>query len=93
MTKFNTRLVAGALAAAASFGLTAGIAHAATMNDETAKSADAPSTQDKSNTDKAQDQRLYCVKTLLTGSRIAHRECKTRAQWLRDGFDPLNPDQ
>ena len=37
---------------------------------------------------KAAAQR-YCVQSTLTGSRIPRRECRTRAEWLRDGFDPL----
>lgn len=38
----------------------------------------------------AQDQR-YCVQSTLTGSRIARKVCKTRAEWLDEGFDPLAP--
>jgi hypothetical protein len=31
----------------------------------------------------------YCVVDHLTGSRIAHKTCKTREQWIKeDGFDP-----
>lgn len=37
------------------------------------------------------DQQRYCVEDTLTGSRITHRECKTRAEWMKEGFDPLNP--
>ncbi|MEG3178105.1 hypothetical protein U1872_17825 [Sphingomonas sp. RB3P16] len=31
----------------------------------------------------------YCVVSDVTGSRIARRVCQTRADWLKDGFDPL----
>ena len=31
----------------------------------------------------------YCVKGEVTGSRLRHKQCRTRAEWLRDGFDPL----
>ena len=33
----------------------------------------------------------YCIITERTGSRIRHKECATRAQWLKEGFDPLAP--
>jgi hypothetical protein len=37
-------------------------------------------------------QKKYCVVDTLTGSRIAHKTCKTREAWIRDeDFDPLNP--
>ncbi|SEN32591.1 hypothetical protein SAMN05192583_2487 [Sphingomonas gellani] len=31
----------------------------------------------------------YCVMTEATGSRIRHKTCMTRAEWLNEGFDPL----
>jgi hypothetical protein len=32
----------------------------------------------------------YCVVDQLTGSRIGHKTCKTRQQWIADeGYDPL----
>ena len=31
----------------------------------------------------------YCVIEEFTGSRIAHKTCQTRADWLKQGFDPL----
>lgn len=31
----------------------------------------------------------YCFNGLITGSRIAHKTCQTRDQWLLDGVDPL----
>lgn len=32
----------------------------------------------------------YCAMTEHVGSRIQRRECRTRAHWLRYGFDPLD---
>lgn len=34
------------------------------------------------------DQR-YCVVSNITGSRIEHKVCKTRKEWLAEDFDPL----
>ena len=31
----------------------------------------------------------YCVVDTPTGSRLPHRVCQTREQWLAQGFDPL----
>ncbi len=39
---------------------------------------------------KAKETR-YCVVSTVTGSRIPVKECKTRKDWLAEGFDPLNP--
>jgi hypothetical protein len=35
----------------------------------------------------------YCVMETTTGSRIARKTCRTRDEWLADGFDPLAPDR
>lgn len=35
-------------------------------------------------------ERRYCVVDTLTGSRVQHKVCKTRKEWLDEGFDPLN---
>lgn len=32
----------------------------------------------------------YCVVDQITGSRVPHKVCKTRKEWLDEGFDPLN---
>ena len=37
-------------------------------------------------------ERRYCVVTTLSNSRIPQRDCRTRAAWLRDGYDPLARD-
>ena len=34
--------------------------------------------------------RRYCVVEQITGSRVPHKTCKTRKEWLAEGFDPLN---
>lgn len=33
-------------------------------------------------------QQRYCVKDAYTGTRIAKKVCKTRADWINDGWDP-----
>lgn len=38
---------------------------------------------------KSAKPKKYCAETEIVGTRIRHRECKTRAEWIRDnGFDP-----
>lgn len=32
----------------------------------------------------------YCVTNEVTGSRLRRKECRTRAQWLAFGYDPLD---
>lgn len=32
----------------------------------------------------------YCVKSDITGSRIQRRACRTRSDWLLQGYDPLD---
>jgi hypothetical protein len=34
--------------------------------------------------------RRYCVVFETTGSRIPHKTCKTRKEWMAEGFDPLD---
>ena len=34
----------------------------------------------------------YCVKVVITGSRMARTKCQTRAEWLNAGFDPTAPN-
>lgn len=31
----------------------------------------------------------YCVRGTYTGSRIPREVCRTRAEWMIEGFDPL----
>jgi hypothetical protein len=35
--------------------------------------------------------RRYCVVDTITGSRVPVKQCRTRADWLKEGFDPLDP--
>ena len=37
----------------------------------------------------AKSARRYCVKEAYTGSRIPKKECRTREDWLSQGWDPL----
>ena len=41
--------------------------------------------------DKQVKDTRYCVESVFTGSRVRRQECRTRAEWLREGFDPLDP--
>lgn len=36
-------------------------------------------------------EKRYCVEGKIVGSNLPRKECKTRAQWLDEGFDPLDP--
>ena len=67
-------------------GLAATGAHA-----ETKPGTPAPATQASPDAKPVKDKR-YCVAQNRTGSRLATKVCKTRAEWLdSDGFDPLDP--
>lgn len=35
----------------------------------------------------------YCIVATVTGSRIPYKTCQTRGAWLKEGFDPLDPDK
>lgn len=35
----------------------------------------------------------YCIVAMVTGSRIPYKTCQTRGAWLKEGFDPLDPDK
>jgi hypothetical protein len=55
------------------------------------KSAATPAATKPAAPNKAQ---RYCVMNFATGSRVGHKVCKTREQWLQeDGFDPLAPEE
>jgi len=36
-------------------------------------------------------EKQYCIVDSATGSRIPLKVCKTRKDWMAEGFDPLNP--
>lgn len=39
--------------------------------------------------DPSTDRRRVCVVDTVTGSRLPHRYCQTRAEWVAQGTDPL----
>lgn len=43
-------------------------------------------TAPQSNT--VQKPTLYCIRDTVTGSRIPRKSCKTRVEWMAQGFDP-----
>ena len=45
----------------------------------------APSTAPK--TQASGKETVYCASGTITGSRVVKTECKTKAQWARDGVD------
>lgn len=51
--------------------------------------ATAPDTKSNELTGASNAKTRYCVMETLTGSRIPSKACKTRAEWLVEGFDPL----
>ncbi len=58
------------------------------------KRQDAPATASTPSADPQADAKRYCVVTTTTGSRLAKKTCKTRAEWIADeDFDPLAPRQ
>ena len=41
-------------------------------------------------------EKVYCTSGTITGSRVVKTECKTKAQWAKDGVDVndlMNSDQ
>ncbi len=38
------------------------------------------------------DKTKYCIVSDLTGTRVPRKTCRTRTQWLNQGFDPLAPE-
>ena len=63
---------------------------ATTAQAETKPGTPAPSASAPAQAKPVKDTR-YCVESLTTGSRIRRKACRTRAQWLEEGFDPLDP--
>lgn len=68
--------------------IAAGLATAA--NAETKPGAPSPAATAAADAKPAKDKR-YCVRGVYTGSRLVRENCRTRAEWLREGFDPLDP--
>jgi hypothetical protein len=83
-----------ALSAAAAFVagmvlLGSAVAPAAAAIPEPVKAPAKPAQQVK----QASPDQRYCVDVTVTGTRIPRRTCHTRADWMAQGFDPLNPDK
>lgn len=72
----------------ATAALLAGVTFAAGAVSPAAASNDPAKPKQEQQSQKA-DSRKYCIDTMTTGSRIPKRQCKTRAEWLDDGTDPL----
>ena len=81
MTKLFLVTTAAVLSAAASPVVAREARPAAAPTAETAQAAEAPRA--------ASPAQKYCVVNVVTGSRIEHKTCKTRDEWLDQGFDPL----
>ena len=82
----NFRAIGHLSAIAAAVSLIATPAFAAS-NDPT---TDAPK-QERVAAKAPSESQKYCVEDQVTGSRLKHKTCKTRAEWIsEDGFDPLS---
>ena len=68
--------------------LAAGLA--TTAQAETKPGTPAPAAAKAPQEKKVKDTR-YCVESVSTGTLIRRKDCRTRAEWLREGFDPLDP--
>lgn len=68
----------------------AALSPAATRADQPVPAADtaAPAAAPRAATRAAKPTK-YCIEWNETGLRIPRSECRTREQWLKDGFDPL----
>ncbi len=62
---------------------------AATAHAETKPGTPAPAAAQAPEAKPMKDKR-YCVRGITTGSRLIRQECHTRAEWLAQGFDPLD---
>ena len=63
---------------------------ATTAHAETKPGMPAPTSQATPDAKPVKDKR-YCIVESRTGSRVPTKVCKTRAEWLDDGVDPLDP--
>lgn len=73
MTNKGLMIVLGALSVAAA----PANAEATLGNEQTKAAASADAAKEKK----------YCLKEALTGSRMTSQECKTKAEWAREGVD------
>ncbi|WP_326524733.1 hypothetical protein [Sphingomonas sp.] len=37
-------------------------------------------------------EKVYCVRTTISGSRMPQKVCRTRKAWQAQGFDPAAPN-
>lgn len=61
---------------------------ATTAHAETKPGAPAPEPTAK--VVKQAKEQKYCVVGTPTGTRIPRKDCRTRAEWMDEGFDPLD---
>jgi len=82
MTVFTTvRVLAVSAAALATLGMVS----AASAEPSAAAAATASSSSAGSDYSAPAPEMKYCVSTTVTGSRIPHRDCKTKADWASEG--------
>ena len=62
---------------------------AATAHAETKPGTPAPAAQASPDAKPGKDMR-YCVQGTVTGTRLVRKDCRTRAEWMASGFDPLD---
>ncbi|WP_423601978.1 hypothetical protein [Sphingomonas sp. MS122] len=64
------------------------VGFATAANAETKPGTPAPESTEQA---KPVKDKVYCVQDVPTGSRLIRKDCRTRAEWLKEGFDPLDP--
>ncbi len=70
---------------------TLGLSGAAQARDRSPASAATPVTDTGATmaTDASPTKRYCVISPPITGSRLSRKTCMTRADWLKEGFDPL----
>ncbi|UVO51648.1 hypothetical protein M0208_14450 [Sphingomonas sp. SUN019] len=80
------------LVIASGLALSCGVAAAPAMAEPARASVNSSAASGTTAASGAQNEaRRYCIVETPTGSRIERKECRTRADWLKQGFDPLDP--
>ena len=90
---YSMMVLAAAAALSASPPAVTNVAASSVSNGGGGQSS-APSTAPKAQA--PSKETVYCASGTITGSRVVKTECKTKAQWARDGVDVndlMNPDQ
>ncbi|MBB5715809.1 hypothetical protein [Sphingomonas aerophila] len=79
----------------AAFGLLASANASADPREPKPAPSASPATNDGSLADRtasASQSRRYCIVAGdITGTRINRKICRTRDEWMKQGFDPLDP--